>query len=91
MFNVKASGLMHFKLGAISSIIITRGGADTVFNKYSQPLSVEVRLMITPLVNGYAMAYKGNDLYSNGSDSEGPFINTPANTAASLMNGRFSL
>jgi len=90
VFNVKASGLMHFKLAAISNIIVTRGGADTVFNKYSQPLSVEVRLTVVPLVNGYAMAFKGNDLYDN-DDKDGPFINNPAMTAASFMNGKFSI
>ena len=87
VFEVKAAGLMHFKIGAIQSLMVTRGGADTVFNKYSQPLSVEVRLNIIPLVNAYAMGYKNTTIY----DGEDVLINNPSTTATSLMNNKFKI
>jgi hypothetical protein len=57
IWEVRAHGLAHFKLGAISALTITRGGNDTVFNKYDEPLNIDVRVMITPVNDGFAQGY----------------------------------
>jgi len=54
IFDVKAEGMMNIKLGVISNMTITRGGNETQFNRFNQPLNVDVRITIDPLVNGYA-------------------------------------
>lgn len=54
LWNIKAEGLMHMKLAAVENIIITRGGTDTVFNKYHQPLHIDVRMVFKPIINGFA-------------------------------------
>jgi len=54
LWKIEADGLMGIKIGAISNMVITRGGIDTQFNKYNQPTNVNVRLTITPLVKAYA-------------------------------------
>ncbi len=54
IWDVKAHGVMHLKMATITAITITRGGNDTVYNKYDEPLNVDVRLMITPINPGFA-------------------------------------
>lgn len=54
LWEVEADGLMDIKLAGISAMTITRGGNDTQFNRYNQPLNVDVRLTIEPLINGFA-------------------------------------
>lgn len=54
LWDVRAHGIMHLKLAAITAMTITRGGNDTVYNKYDEPLNVDVRLMITPINQGFA-------------------------------------
>lgn len=54
IWDVKAHGVMHLKLATVTALTITRGGNDTVFNKYDEPLNVDVRLMITPINPGFA-------------------------------------
>jgi hypothetical protein len=51
---VKAYGVAHYPLAGITGITIMRGGADTSFNIYRQPLSVNVSLSFQPLVSGFA-------------------------------------
>lgn len=51
---IKAYGVAHYPLAGITGITINRGGADTSFNIYRQPLSVNVSLSFQPLVNGFA-------------------------------------
>ena len=54
IFNVQADGMMNIKLGVISNMTITRGGSETQFNRYNQPLNIDVRITVDPLINGYA-------------------------------------
>jgi len=54
IFDVKADGMMNIKLGVISNMTISRGGNETQFNRFNQPLNIDVRITIDPLVNGYA-------------------------------------
>lgn len=54
IWDVRAHGIMHMKLAAITALSITRGGNDTVFNRFEEPLNIDVRLMITPINPGFA-------------------------------------
>jgi len=58
LWEVEADGLMDIKLAGISSLIITRGGTDTQFNRHNQPMNVDVRLTIEPLIHGFATPMK---------------------------------
>jgi hypothetical protein len=60
IWKVKAHGIMTLKLAAITAMTITRGGNDTVYNKYDEPLNVDVRLMITPINPGFAQGPLGD-------------------------------
>jgi len=55
LWSVLAEGLNSFKLAAIESLIIMRGGNDTTFNKDNQPLNIDVRLVLKPIVKGYGV------------------------------------
>lgn len=52
--SINAYGVANFPLASISGITVRRGGADTSFNIYRQPLSVDVSLTFQTLVNGFA-------------------------------------
>ena len=52
--SIKAYGVANFPLASISGITVRRGGADTSFNIFRQPLSVDVSLTFQTLVNGFA-------------------------------------
>jgi hypothetical protein len=54
IWNVNAYGIMHIKYGIINAINITRGGVETIYNKYEEPLNVDVRLVIVPINEGFA-------------------------------------
>ena len=51
----KAHGLFDIPLGAIQSIIIDRGGSNTKFNIYKQPLKINVTLTIIDLYNLFSI------------------------------------
>ena len=51
---VNAYGISYMPLASISNISLRRGGMDTSFNLYKQPLSMDVTLTVTPLVSGFA-------------------------------------
>lgn len=74
LWEVKADGLMDIQVAGISALTITRGGAETQFNKDNQPLNIDVRLTISPLVKGFASAMspemgKTSDEYAKAGDS----------------------
>ena len=54
MLTIYAYGLEKILVGAIDSISLRKGGADTSFNKYRQPLSVDVSITFTSIISGYA-------------------------------------
>lgn len=51
---IKAYGISNINLGAISSISLRRGGRETAYNVYKQPLQVDVGLNVIPLTSGFA-------------------------------------
>ena len=56
---IKAYGMNHTTLGTISNITARRGGNDTSFNVYRQPLSIDVSITFETLFDGFA-AYLPN-------------------------------
>ena len=69
LWKVESKGLATTKLAAITTISIARGGQDTVFNRYNQPTNIDVRLVVEPIIEGFATPL--NDLLTETPDSNG--------------------
>lgn len=54
LWSVYAKGMVSMKLAAITAITISRGGQDTLFNRYNQPTNIDVRLTVEPVIQGFA-------------------------------------
>lgn len=52
---ISAYGMTHTPLGGISNITFRRGGNDTAFNIYNQPLNVDVTIDFKFLYSGFAV------------------------------------
>jgi len=52
---IKAYGLNHTVLGSIRSITFRRGGSDTSFNLYRQPLSIDLSIEFQTLYDAFAV------------------------------------
>ena len=69
IWKVETEGLSTSNLSAITAMTISRGGQDTMFNRYNQPTNVDVRLTVEPLVQGFASPMKKNlNFYANTTD-----------------------
>jgi len=64
IWDVRAYGITHFKIGAVAAMTISRGSYETVFNSSKQPLLVDVRLTIVPLMQDFAVQYTGGSTTS---------------------------
>ena len=56
---VKAYGISDINLGAITSISIKRGGTDVTYNKFCQPLFVDISITVQGLLPGFACLEEG--------------------------------
>lgn len=65
IWEVEAEGMMDIKLAGVSALTITRGGNETQFNRFNQPLNVDVRMTIEPLVNGFAATMNSDIDFKN--------------------------
>ena len=54
LWSVYAKGMVSMKLAAITAITISRGGQDTLFNRYNQPTNIDVRITVEPVIQGFA-------------------------------------
>ena len=52
---VKAYGITHLPLATISGLSLRKGGGDTSYNIYRQPLSIDVSLTFQSLIPGFAV------------------------------------
>lgn len=60
---IKGYGVCNINLGAIQSVSIRRGGRETAYNVWKQPLIVDVALNVMPLCEGFAaMESSGMDV-----------------------------
>lgn len=62
---VKTYGINNINFGAVKNISIRRGGGNTTYNKYRQPLSLELSLQIETLFGGFASLSTGDDITIN--------------------------
>ena len=58
---VKTYGVTNINIGTINNIQIRRGGGDSPYNKYRQPLSLMIALTIMPQYNGFAALESDED------------------------------
>lgn len=69
IWKVETEGLGTSNLSAITAMTISRGGQDTMFNRYNQPTNVDVRLTVEPLVQGFATPLEPKlNFYTNTSE-----------------------
>ena len=54
LWKVEAKGMASLKLAGITAISLSRGGPDTVFNRYNQPTNIDVRIVVEPVIQGFA-------------------------------------
>lgn len=54
LWKVEAKGMASMKLAGITALSISRGGPDTIFNRFNQPTNIDVRLVVEPVVAGFA-------------------------------------
>ncbi len=52
---IKGYGMANVNLGAIDNIQIRRGGRETAYNVYKQPLILDVSINVIPLSDGFAV------------------------------------
>ncbi len=60
IWDIHAHGITRFKVGAISSMTLSRGSFETTFNNNLQPTNIDVRLTITPLIQDFAVQHQLN-------------------------------
>lgn len=65
--HVRYYGGVYIPCAYISSISIRRGGSDTVYSIYRQPLCVDVTLSLSPVATGFAV-FSGPDSEGEGID-----------------------
>jgi hypothetical protein len=89
IWEITASGLNGMKLGAIESMTITRGGTDTQFNRFNQPLNVDIRMTIAPLALGFATSANSSISMTSAAGQKNynnMLVNTPSTINTSLLN-----
>jgi hypothetical protein len=74
---VKAYGITNINIGFISSISINRGGADTTYNIWRQPTSLDLTISISPALNGFASVWDHDSKIEDVADVDS--INNPSN------------
>jgi hypothetical protein len=59
---IKTYGINNINFGSVRNIQIRRGGGNITYNKYRQPLSLDLSLQIEPLFHGFASLIDDYDL-----------------------------
>lgn len=54
IWNIKSYGNTEFNVGVVSTLTITRGSMETMYNKYLMPMQVDVRITLTSLADKFA-------------------------------------
>lgn len=71
---LKGYGIANINLGAITNVSIRRGGRETAYNVWKQPLIVEVALTVRPLCDGFAVMQPGCQDIATFSDANTPYV-----------------
>ena len=66
---IKAYGMNYTVLGSISTITARRGGNDTSYNVYRQPLSIDVTIEFQTLFDGFAAYLKSGEKDTSDTES----------------------
>jgi len=59
---VNGYGISNMNLAAVQNITMRRGGRETAFNIYKQPLILDIMLTIQPLADGFASVVNNDDV-----------------------------
>ena len=66
MYKVHAKGVAKYTMAGIESISLDKGGTDTQFNIFQQPMTVNVRITVRPLATESEVALENPDsVYNN--------------------------
>lgn len=80
---VKAYGLNYTIVGSINSITFRRGGSETAFNLYKQPLILDISIDFQTLFDAFAMfdpSVFGDSLTQDKNIFEDPMLTNPDNS-----------
>lgn len=79
---IKAYGISNINLGAITSIGLRRGGKETSYNVYKQPLQLDISINCMPLSGGFA--FMGGDMKDIATidDAETPYVENASGSPA---------
>lgn len=90
---VNGHGITNMSLAAVQNVTMRRGGRETSFNIYKQPLILDIMITIQPLADGFASVVGESDDVATIEDSDtageydstnGPAITTLGNIVQSL-------
>ena len=70
LWKIRAEGMQNIDLGAISTMTISRGGTDTIFNQWNQPLNVDIRLSFESIISGFAVGVKNSGNFYDGDNDD---------------------
>jgi len=90
IWDVRAYGITHYKIGTLAAMTISRGSYETVFNSLKQPLLVDVRVTIVPLMQDFAVHYSGKStstIVSSTAKMVKPAINLAKNSSDQVIAG----
>ena len=71
LWKIQAEGMQTIDVGAISTMTISRGGTDTYFNQFNQPLNIDIRLSLESIISGFAVGISktNTNFYAEDSDA----------------------
>lgn len=87
LWKVEAKGMASMKLAGITAISLSRGGPDTVFNRYNQPTNIDVRVVVEPVIQGFAtpMLNSINDI-ADGQGNTKMIVQNPSAITNPMLN-----
>ena len=87
LWQVEAKGMASMKLAGITAISLSRGGPDTVFNRYNQPTNIDVRIVVEPVIQGFAtpMLNSINDI-ADGQGNTKMIVQNPSAITNPMLN-----
>ena len=88
LWKVEAKGMATMKLAGITALSISRGGPDTVFNRYNQPTNMDIRIVVEPVVQGFAtpMVSSINDIADDTTGNVKMIVQNPSSITNPMLN-----
>lgn len=86
---VRAYGISNMNLASLNLVSVRRGGRETSYNKYKQPLQLDISLSVSPLCGGFASVSENfNDVTVNdalSSINDLPGVSTGITTVGNII------